>query len=189
MDRKSFSLMPFPGEDPGGDLKIEGTIGRRGNALSLGCAVLGNLAELATPTPAKSPGRRDRLWEETCLEMFLGVKGSERYWEFNLSPAGHWNVYRFSSYRKEMREEPAFASLPFRVLTEPEALQVSLDLELGKIIPAGRAIEVAIGAVIRTVTGGTSHWALVHPGLRPDFHRRDGFVLDVHDGESRRRRP
>ena len=44
------------------------------------------------------PRRRDRLWEETCLELFLGEEGSERYWEFNLSPAGHWNVYRFEFY-------------------------------------------------------------------------------------------
>jgi len=50
---------------------------------------------------------------------------------------------------------------------------------LGKIIPTGKTIEVAVGDVIRTVTGKTSHWALVHPGPRPDFHRRDGFTLSI----------
>ena len=182
MNLRHFSLKPFRGEETGPARKITGTIGRRANTLSLGYTLLGNLSELSIPAPGESPGRKNRLWEETCLEVFLGEEGSERYWEFNLSPAGHWNVYRFPSYRKEMREEPAFTSLPFRVRTEREALKVSLDVELGKIIPAERTIEVAVGTVVKTIAGETSHWALVHPGPRPDFHRRDGFTLNIPAG-------
>jgi hypothetical protein len=147
--------------------------------LRIGYALQGKLSEIAIPAPEEMPERKDRLWEETCLELFLGRKDSGRYWEFNFSPAGHWNVYRFASYRKGMREEPAFPSLPFRIRTEPEALRLSLDLDIGKIIPAGEVVEVAVCAVIRTVTGKASHWALVHPGPRPDFHRRDGFALTI----------
>jgi len=180
MNPRSFSLFPFPGEGNGPAWKITGTIGRRVNTLSLGYTLLGNLSQISIPAPGEPPRRRNRLWEDTCLELFLGEEGSERYWEFNLSPAGHWNVYRFASCRKEMREEPAFSSLPFRLRTEPEALRLSLDVGLGKIIPAGRTIEIAVGAVVRTVTGKTSHWALVHPGPQPDFHRRDGFALSIH---------
>jgi hypothetical protein len=88
-------------------------------------------------------------------------------------------VFRFASYRKEIREEPVFASLPFRVRTEPEAFRLSLDVELGKIIPAERTIEVAVDAVIKTVAGETSHRVLAHPGPRPDFHRWDGFTLSL----------
>jgi hypothetical protein len=179
MTLRSFILEPFPGEDSGPGLMITGTIGRLASTFSVRCALLSDLAELAIPAPASLPGRKDRLWEETCFELFLGVKDSKRYWEFHLSPAGHWNVYRFTSYRKGMREEPAFASLPFRVRTEPEVLGLSLDLNLGKIIPAGKAMEVAVSAVIKTVRGRTSHWALAHPGPRPDFHRRDGFLLTI----------
>jgi hypothetical protein len=177
MDLRSYTLKPFPGEENRLDLKIPGTIGRRGNTLSLGFALLGDLSELVIPSPEDSPGRRDRLWEETCLEFFLAEKGSVRYWEFNLSPAGHWNVYRFTSYRKGMREEPAFGSLPFRVLTEPGAIRLSLDLGIGEIIQAGKTIEVSIGAIVKSVAGETSHWACVHPGPLPDFHRRDGFTF------------
>ena len=147
--------------------------------MSVGYTLLGNLSEIATPAPGKIPGRKDRLWEETCLELFLGIKDSGKYWEFNLSPAGHWNVYSFTSYRKGMREEPAIPSLPFRVWTEPEALRISLDLDIGKIVPAGNSVEVAVCALIRTIAGMTSHWALAHPGPRPDFHRRDGFSMTL----------
>ncbi len=176
---RKFSLKPFRGEGKGLDLEVGGSIERRMDRLSIRCALMGDLSELAIPQPEGIPERKDRLWEETCLEVFLGPKDSERYWEFNLSPAGDWNVYRFDSYREGMREEPALASLPFGVRKKPEALEFYLELDTGKLLPAAEAIEVAVAAVIRTAKGDISHWALVHPGPRPDFHRRDGFKLDV----------
>jgi hypothetical protein len=179
MDHQRYTLRPSPGEEKRLDLTIPGTIGRRGNTLSLGFALRGDLSGLAIPLPTAPSERRYRLWKETCLELFLAEKGSVRYWEFNLSPAGNWNVYRFTSYRQGMREELVFGSLPFRVLTEPGAIGLSLEIDIGKILPAGKAIEAAVCAVIRTIAGDTSHWACVHPGPRPDFHRRDGFTLSV----------
>jgi hypothetical protein len=182
MNPLRFSLKPFPGEGNGPDVKITGRVARMAGTLSLECALLGNLSTIAIPEPRASPGRKDRLWEETCLEVFLGESGSERYWEFNLSPARDWNVYRFPSYRKEKLEELAFTALPFRIRTEPGALRLSLDLGLEKIIPADSAIEVGVCAVLRTVTGARSHWALAHPSPRPDFHRRNGFTLKIPPG-------
>jgi hypothetical protein len=179
MTIRNFSLTPFRGEETGPVMKITGTIGRRGNLLSIGYALLGDLSELAIPSTDEFPRRKDRLWEETCLEFFLGIKDSEAYWEFNLSPSGDWNVYRFTSWREGMREEPAIASLPFAVRREPEALGLSLDLDIGKIVPPRMDIEIAAAAVVKTAKGGTSHWALVHPGPRPDFHRRDGFLIGI----------
>ncbi|HSL92195.1 MAG TPA: hypothetical protein VK863_06065, partial [Candidatus Limnocylindrales bacterium] len=109
----------------------------------------------------------------------LGASGSEGYWEFNLSPAGHWNVYRFTSYREGMRDEPAFVSLPFELRKGRESLTISLDLDIGKVLPADKGIEAGVSAVIKTIKGTKSHWALAHHGPRPDFHRRDGFRLSL----------
>ncbi len=177
MNLRRFSLKPFRKEDRP-DIGISGTIRRRADALHLGCTVFGDLSKVVLPAPEKTRERRDRLWEETCLELFLAEKDSPRYWEFNLSPAGPWNVYRFTSYRKGMEEEPARTSLPFRVRTDAgNSLRLALDLEFGTILPPGKAIEVAVCAVLRTATGGISHWALAHPGPRPDFHNREGFTL------------
>ena len=173
----SFTLKPFQEAENRPDILVTGTIGRRRNALSVGYALKGDLSVVAIPAPERSPARKDHLWDHTCLELFLGMKGSERYWEFNLSPSGHWNVYSFTSYRKQMREEPAFMALPFQVRMEPETFRLSLDVSLEKILPGGLDIEAAVGAVVRSRTGRKSHWALVHPGLRPDFHRRDGFRM------------
>lgn len=179
MNLRKFSLLPFPGEgDPDG-MKITGLIGRLANRLSIRLALLGDLSELAIPEPATIPGRKHRLWERTCLELFLGEKDSGPYWEFNLSPSGDWNVYRFTSCREGMREEPAFASLPFHVKTEPGALRLSLELDLERILPTGTDVDAAVCAVIQSAKGRMSHWALAHHGPRPDFHHRDGFRLDI----------
>jgi hypothetical protein len=172
-----FLLKPFPGEGNPAGLTIGGSIARRADTLSVQCEVRGNLSKVSIPAAAEAPRRKDRLWEETCLELFLGTADSARYWEFNLSPAGHWNVYRFTRYREGMREEPAITSLPIDVRRDPEALILTAEIGVGKIVPADKELAATVAAVIGTIDGGRSHWAPVHPASRPDFHRRDGFAL------------
>jgi len=177
MGPRRFLLKPFPGEGNPAGLAIRGSIGRSGDTLSLLYEVRGNLSKVRIPAAADAPRRQDRLWEETCLELFLGTESSGEYREFNLSPAGHWNVYRFTGYREGIGEEPALTSLPFAVRIGPDALELSMELDVGTILPAGQTIEAGVAAVIRTIDGGKTHWALAHPSLRPDFHRREGFAL------------
>ena len=117
------------------------------------------------------------MWEETCFELFLGAAESDAYWELNLSPAGDWNVYRFTRYREGMREETAITSLPFDVRRDPGTLLLTAEIGIGKIVPAGKVLAGTVAVVIRTSDGGKSHWAPIHPASRPDFHRRDGFAL------------
>ncbi|MBE0606367.1 MAG: DOMON-like domain-containing protein [Deltaproteobacteria bacterium] len=196
MRRRRFLLKPFPGEGNPAGLTIGGSIGRRADTLSVLCEVRGNLSMVRIPAAADAPRRQDRLWEETCLELFLGTEDSGEYWELNLSPAGHWNVYRFTGYREGMREEAAITSLPFEVRRDPEVLLLSAEVGVGGIAPAGQDLAATVAAVIGTTDGGKSHWAPVHPASRPDFHRRDGFAFTLpatgacvrSSGFSRRRR-
>lgn len=145
--------------------------------MSVLCEMRGNLSQVRIPAAADAPRRRDRLWEETCVELFLATDDSGGYWELNLSPSGHWNVYRFTGYREGMREETAIASLPIDVRRDPETLLLAAECDVGKIVPSGRGIAATVAAVIRTTDEGRSHWAPSHPASRPDFHRRDGFGL------------
>ena len=179
MTFRKFSLVPFPFEGDVPGIRIEGSIGREADRLSVRWDILGKLSDLSLPARGTFPARKDRLWEETCFELFLGPAGSERYWEFNLSPSGNWNVYRFESVRTGMEIEPGFSAMPFDVLVEPDALRLSLDADIGKLAAAGESLEAGIAAVIKTKKGGTSHWALAHPGSRPEFHRREGFQLTL----------
>jgi hypothetical protein len=88
-----------------------------------------------------------------------------------------------------MREETAIASLPFDVRRDPEALLLTAEIGIGKIVPAGKDLAATVTAVIRTIDGGKSHWAPVHPASRPDFHRRDGFALILPGRFSPRKEP
>ena len=177
---RSFSLKPFPSAGLLPDLKITGNVTRRSKTLAISYALLGTLSELVIPAPADLPARRNTLWEETCFEFFLRAENSDQYWEFNLSPAGHWNIYRFKSYRLGMQKEPAFTSLPFRVRRQQDAFRLSLKLDLGRIIPEDQILKVGISAVIKSINGEITYWALTHTGRQADFHRRDGFILEFY---------
>ncbi len=177
MHPRRFLLKPFPGEGNPAGVTIGGSIGRRADTLSVGCEVRGDLSMVSIPAAAGEPRRQDQLWEGTCFELFLGMADSGEYWEFNLSPSGHWNVYRFDGYREGMREETAITSLPFDLRGDSEALLLAAEICIGTIVPAGKVLAATVAVVIKTSDGGKSHWAPVHPASRPDFHRRDGFAL------------
>jgi hypothetical protein len=179
MKTRSFSLQPFPCAGTLPDLVITGSIARWSHSLAIDYRLHGHLAGLLIPAPAARPGRLYGLWQQTCFECFLGVKHSPCYWEINLSPAGHWNVYRFAAYRQGMREETAFTELPFGVQRQSDSLVLAVELPLGEIVEAGQPLEIAISAVIKRGNGEATHWALTHPGPQADFHRRDGFTLGV----------
>jgi hypothetical protein len=129
------------------------------------------------PAGVDRPSRRDRLWEETCFELFVACRGETHYREVNLSPAGHWNVYLFDDYRTGMREESAVTSLPFGVWRGPDTLRLAVELDLDRIDATAEALEIGLGAVVKSGNGRLDFYAPAHPGARADFHRRDGFLI------------
>jgi hypothetical protein len=177
MPPRRFLLNPFPGEGNPAGVTIGGSIGRRADTVSVRFEVRGDLSKVSIPAAVETPRRRDRLWDETCFELFLGPADSEAYWELNLSPSGHWNAYRFDRCREGMREEPAITSLPFDLRRDSNTLLLAAELGIGTFVPAGSDLAAAAAAVIKAIDGGKSHWAQVHPASRPDFHRRDGFAF------------
>ncbi len=179
MKDRRFSLQPFSSEVPLNGLRITGSIARRFNTVGIHYMLLGPLEGLIIPSPAASPSRRNELWEETCFEFFIGMRNSDHYWEFNLSPSGDWNVYRFQAYRRGMQEEGAFATMPFRVERQTDSLMLGLELSLNKIVPAEASIEVGVSAVVKRRDLTSMYWALTHPGPQADFHRRDSFIIEL----------
>jgi hypothetical protein len=177
MNDQTFKMQPFPSAKPIPDLKIAGNIARQGNQFTIHYALLGDVKEVARAAPSDTPARKHELWKDTCFEFFLGIKNSDQYWEFNLSPAGDWNVYHFDAYRQGMQEETAFTALPFSIQHLSDGLAIALDVELDKIVPANQAIEVGITTVIKHRDGEVSYWALTHQGTEADFHRRDSFII------------
>jgi hypothetical protein len=177
MTTQPFSLKPFPTPKPPPDLHITGNIARYTNQLSLRYQVRGDVKQIVIPPLCNTPGRKNQLWENTCFEFFLGIKDAPEYWEFNLSPAGHWNVYHFQDYRQGMHPETAFHILPFSIEKQLDSLTLFVDVDLTKIIHKERQIEIAISTVIKDINSDITYWALAHPGQEADFHRRDSFMI------------
>jgi hypothetical protein len=175
----TFSLQPFPGTHLPSPLQISGSIVRRSRTLDVRCTLAGDLADVAIPPATDTPLRKQGLWEETCFEVFLAAKAAPRYWEFNLSPAGHWNAYSFRDYREGMEEEGGFAALPFRARRQGDSFVFTVELDLGGVVQGDETIEAALCAVVRHTGGALTYWALTHRGSSPDFHRRDSFTLEL----------
>jgi hypothetical protein len=171
--------LPFTDAGPASHLNIEGEISRVSGRLAIRYDLVGHLTEIVIPMPADMPARKNALWEDTCFELFIAARDSSRYREYNLSPAGHWNVFRFAGYRKEMQEDTVFGSLPFSVRRQSGVFSLSLEIALEEILHKDRALEVGISAVIKYRDGMTNYWSLSHHGPRADFHHRDGFLIEL----------
>ena len=131
----------------------------------------GRIAALRIPQAAP-PARTDELWKHTCFELFARAP-SGGYSEFNFSPASQWAAYRFDSYRSGMRP---LDTAPPRISMEATDAQLELDVRLP--CPE-KAASLAISAVVETLDGGISYWAVAHAPGRPDFHHADSFVLTL----------
>ena len=179
MNEQNFTLQPFNLTNSLSDLKITGSIACNGNKLTISYALLGDLTKVEIPTPADLLKRKYDLWEETCFEFFVGIKNSPDYWEFNLSSAGHWNVFHLENYRQGLQEEMTFTSLPFSVQQKSDALLVDLEVDLNKFILVEQSLEVGITTVIKSKEGNLSYWALTHYGEEADFHQRESFIVEL----------
>lgn len=172
-------LVPFESDPALAAFDLSADVARSAQLLQLRFRLAGPLALLAIPEPAAAPERRDGLWQATCFEAFWAEAGAEPYWELNLSPAGHWNLYRLDGYRQGLAEEQAFSSLPFQIHHGPAELVLVVELPLPPALGPQTPLELAITAVLAQADGNVSFWALVHPGSEADFHRRDGFLLEL----------
>ncbi|MFZ2631092.1 MAG: DOMON-like domain-containing protein [Desulfosalsimonadaceae bacterium] len=174
-----FTLHPFhPAAENPPDIRITGRISRDSGTLAICYRLSGECMAIDLPGLSGHPVRKDFLWRETCLELFVRETDAEAYREINLSPAGHWNIYRFDGYRKGMREEMGIAVPTVHVDGKiPGVMEVSTRIHLEGIIPSHQPIRAAVSTVVKTVTGQISYWALTHPGPEPDFHHRDSFAI------------
>ena len=181
-----FSLIPFPDNRLHPEIEITGQIERFNQQLSITFQLTGEIEKIAVTPADPNPSRQNELWQTTCFEFFLALKGRPKYWEFNLSPAGYWNIYRFDDYRQGMAEELAFQSLPFLVKIQPDSLTLSLSLDLKTIVSSTQALEVGITTVIQSQINNLiseqdaiTYWALTHVGQEADFHQRNSFILSL----------
>lgn len=148
-------------------------------SLSLRYLIAGATDRIRLPAPA-APVRTDELWRHTCLELFVAAPSGEAYVECNFAPSGAWAAYAFDRYRAGMRPQPMVA--PTIATT---ASTGTLDVTVSVDLPFALPTDLGVTAVIETLDGAISYWALAHPISRPDFHHRGGLALRLgQDGAS-----
>lgn len=130
---------------------------------------------LVRPLACGQIQRRDGLWQSTCFEAFFADPAHEHYWEINLAPNGHWNVYRLDRYRQGLQPEPQVSALTYSLHQSASDLQLRFSLNLEPLIASIERLDLSLTAVLEHPEHGCSYWALHHAGKEADFHRRDSF--------------
>jgi hypothetical protein len=161
--------------------KIEARVSWTENeALAVTYLLTGDLSRLSIP-PFRRPRRADRLWEHTCFETFLGIKGKPEYYEFNFAPSGEWSAYVFRAYRDgaPLKDKRVAPGLTVRSSAGSLALDVVIRADRLPIIAPRARLRIALSAVVEDDSGRLSYWALTHPPGKPDFHHSDAFALEI----------
>ena len=179
MIEQSFTLIPFPAPQVP-SVSLTGNLSLHQNLLTLHYAMQGKVEEVEFPPLSEMPSRKEGLWKGTCFECFLAVQNEPGYWEFHFSPSGDWNVYWMDAYRRiGFREELAISHLPFVFKRSPEGYSLDVSVDLETLMGPVNELQMAITAIIKTRDGNETYWALTHPAQHPDFHLRQGFVMEL----------
>lgn len=178
MNNQKFTLQPFiPTEI---ETKITTEITRDNHIINFRHELKSDIKKINIPEIADNKARKDELWQTTCFEVFIGIENSPRYWEFNISPSGDWNVYRFDDYRQGMQEESKVESLNIYIYRGFYDLLVGVDkFDLRNLTSENCNFNVSMAAVVKEKTGNISYWSLEHCGEEADFHLRNSFICNM----------
>ena len=137
------------------------------------------LPERASSSASSDTSARvDGLWQHTCAELFVAVAGNPAYREFNFAPDNRWAAYDFVDYRKSAVGIAQILTPQISSELNDDAFCISVRLDAA-CLPVSKALQFSATVVLEDDDGRLSYWAAVHPGEKPDFHHRDGFVLTL----------
>ncbi len=164
---QTIQLMPFQASPATQPFSCSLRLQLQGEILVLNYTISGPLHDLIIPVATASPGCTPELWLGTCFECFLRQEKIKAYREWNFSPSGNWWACLFDGYRSPARQQPQNF--------QPQQFDIKRTENLFTLITAiacPQAPRLRIGpALILEHTGGSrSHWAMQHPGAKPDFH-------------------
>jgi hypothetical protein len=151
-----------------------------GGTLAITYSIEGELARLRVPPP-RPPRIAHGLWQYTCCECFIAVKGLPGYHEFNLAPSGEWCAYAFAKYREggPLADEALNPRIAVRSCAGRIELDASIPLDRLSAIHPHASLALALSAVVEDEDGVLSWWELTHLPGKPDFHHPDAFALDL----------
>lgn len=148
--------------------------------LAITYSIESDLLRLRVPPP-RLPRIAHGLWQHTCCECFIAVKGEPGYHEFNLAPSGEWAAYAFAKYREgaPLADESLQPNIAVHSSAGGLELDASIPLDRLSAMHPHAGLALALSAVVEDEHGVISYWALKHPPGKPDFHHPDSFVLEL----------
>jgi hypothetical protein len=172
-------LLPHPSTPADGIEAVAARVTTAAGGIGLSFEVKGDVDRLRIPA-TRVPRRVDGLWRHTCFEAFVMAGDGPGYHEINLSPSGAWAAYAFRGYRDggalDLELDP-------EIVVQTAAGCLELDAVIrAECLPSqrvGARLRLGLAAVLEDLDGRFTYWALRHAGNRPDFHRAEGFALDL----------
>ncbi len=175
--RFPFKLRTFAATGDCRGLTLGGLLQRLPGVLCIEYQLDGDLQTVILPACSSVYPRRHELWRQTCFELFFGIPGESQYWEVNIGPDGCWNFYHFTGYRQGMQEDAAVEELTCRVLRRGNTFSLFCRIDVLKLVPDCKSLEVGIAAVVFDSAGAAAYWAIDHFDTVPDFHSRQSFLM------------
>lgn len=127
----------------------------------------------------KNHTRQDYLWENTCFEVFIGVKGQDFYREINLSPTLSWQAYQFEEYRYPETMPPQAADDIELIDAQRTKFGLTAILDINPFLHSQNVkiknIFMGLSAVIQT-DGQQHFFAMQHSGQHADFHNKRDWL-------------
>ena len=168
-----FNLIPF---SPYTGIKsFRGEIGIHENRIQVTYCLEGDLSQVKWPAIDINAARKDRLWQETCFEIFLSRSSGSEYVEFNFSPSGHWQCYEFSDYRTGQNTSREWRLQSFTQHVDDHKAVIDFNIE--SQMPRNMTARIGPCAVLLDKNNHYHYYAMEHDNNKPDFHSGNNFQL------------
>lgn len=164
------------------EMRVDGPI------VQLNYQVKGDIKSLEFEESQASGERKIGLWERTCFEFFIKMKGKSEYFEFNFAPSGDWNCFHFSNRDQELNEFPGIKRIPIASQLKQSPNQEANEFHLTALLNIKHLgsyfyypgqMQAGITAVILNQNKGKrDYWALKHLQKKPNFHDFNTFIAN-----------
>jgi len=173
VSKKGLYILKNQNIDPKSPL-IKTSIEYSSTQLRVDYEIIGKITNYNFPIQTKQQ-RADKLWLDTCFELFIANKEKQEYWELNISPSTEWNSYYFTKYKKGMKESNMFLTPQIKTSNSKTKYKFSFETIIQKEIPSDK-LEINISAILLDKNKKRSFYSINKRYGSPDFHDRAEWV-------------
>ena len=155
------------------ELSIESTLTLYQDRISLHFKISGALTNYQFPKKEKLK-RANELWKATCFELFLANSKTQSYYEINISPTLHWNIYYLDTYRAEPKEVIVSSEPLIKIREDKQSYEIDFELKC-EALDLEEFDQYNLAVILLNVENERKFWVVNPVGESPDFHNRGSF--------------